>query len=65
MSLEAFTLHTISCDIPGCKEKRTAPTVAALRGEGWVRVEIFDREFEICPDHEDDLREFFLSASKS
>jgi len=38
--------------------------VEALRGEGWITLEIFGKQFEVCPEHEMDLREFFVGTSK-
>lgn len=61
MALESYKVHTISCDIPGCKEKKTSGSIESLRGEGWHHVEIFGRDFEVCPEHQMDLREFFLN----
>lgn len=64
MALESYQVHTISCDIPGCKEKKTSGSVENLRGEGWFYLEIFNTNFEICPEHAMDLREFFINPSQ-
>ncbi len=64
MALESYEVHTVKCDIPGCKEKRTSNSIAALRGEGWDRIEIFDGKFDVCPEHEMDLREFFYGSQE-
>lgn len=65
MSLESYKIHTVSCDVPDCKEKKTSGSVESLRGEGWYQVEIFDRQFEVCPEHQVDLREFFFDPQES
>lgn len=65
MPLESYHVFTIICDIPGCKEKKTSGNVENLRQEGWCNVEIFDNKFEICPEHQIDLREFFFATSES
>ena len=62
MALESYNVHTISCDIPDCKEKKTSGSVEALRGEGWLTLEIFSQHFEVCPEHQTDLREFFIGS---
>jgi hypothetical protein len=62
MAIESYEVHTIKCDIPSCKEKRTSGSVKTLRDEGWHYVEIFDKSFEVCPEHKMDLREFFFDS---
>lgn len=64
MAIESYEVHTITCDIPNCAQRRTANSIAALRGEGWVHLEIFERKFEVCSEHEMDLREFFFNSPK-
>lgn len=65
MALESYQVHTISCDIPECKEKKTSGNIEILRGEGWATIEIFGKLFEVCPEHQADLREFFCCSSES
>ena len=62
MALESYHVHTISCDIPGCKEKKTSGSVESLREEGWSSLEIFSTKFEVCPEHQVDIREFFFAT---
>ena len=64
MAIEYYEVHTVTCDIPNCTQRRTANSIETLREEGWSRLEIFDSQFEVCPDHEVDLREFFLDSRK-
>lgn len=63
MALESYQVHTIMCDIPGCKEKKTSGSIDSLRTEGWANVQIFDTSFEVCPEHQVDIREFFFASS--
>ena len=65
MALESYQVHTIMCDIPGCKEKKTSGSLEILRGEGWFNFAIFDKNFEVCPEHQMDLREFFFGPSEN
>lgn len=65
MAIESYEVHTVRCDIPGCKEKLTSNSVDSLRNEGWHCVEIFDRKFELCPEHRMDLREFFFDTQET
>lgn len=62
MAIESYEVHTVKCDVPSCKEKKTSNSIAALRGEGWTHIEIFGKEFEVCPEHEMDLRQFFFDT---
>lgn len=64
MALESYEVHTISCDVPSCKEKKTSGSLESLRSEGWFNVEMFNKFFEVCPEHQMDLREFFFAAQE-
>ena len=61
MALESYQVHTIMCDVPGCKEKKTSGSVESLRNDGWSNLEIYGTNFEVCPEHQVDIREFFFA----
>lgn len=65
MALESYQVHTISCDIPDCKEKKTSGNVESLRNEGWYSIEVFGRTFEVCPEHKADIQDFFFDTTSS
>lgn len=65
MAIESYEVHTVVCDIPGCKEKRTSNSIKSFRDEGWFHVQIFQNDYEVCPEHQLDLREFFITSSES
>lgn len=62
MALESYQVHAVSCDIPDCKEKKTSGSLESLRDSGWATLELFGKTFEVCPEHQEDIREFFLSS---
>lgn len=65
MAIESYEVHTINCDIPGCKEKKTSHSIEVLFSEGWMNLDIFQKQFDLCPEHQEILREFFLSTAES
>lgn len=62
MALESYHIYTATCDIPGCREKKTSGDVESLREQGWDSIEIFSQTFEVCPEHKTDIQDFFLHA---
>ena len=60
MGLESYEVFTVTCDIPLCKEKKTSIALESLGKEGWVEMELFDMKFSLCPEHHQEVKEFFL-----
>lgn len=58
MAIESYQVHTIRCDVFGCKEKKTSASIEVFRENGWKNIDIFGQELEVCPEHVMDLHTF-------
>ena len=56
-------VHTWACSIPDCKEKLTGGSEDWAEEKGWAHEVLLGKEFDLCPFHVQQLKEFLFDVA--